>query len=117
MFFRFAAALILVVLVSVVGIGLEKQALEMKRAVSRQYFQKNLLLEMHAKLRLNIQKLTAPSQFALSEHDLPQTVSTRVTSQDSLRPSQVPDSEQRPQPQHSRLPLLRWEHPAATKPH
>ncbi|MEO1981820.1 MAG: hypothetical protein ABGZ24_14980, partial [Fuerstiella sp.] len=71
MFFRFAAGLILVVIVSMVGIDLEKQTLEMRRAVSGQYFQKDLLLEMHAHLRLKIQTLTAPSQLAKIDHATP----------------------------------------------
>ena len=106
-FFRFVAGLLLVVLISMVGIGLEKQTLQMKRAVSRQYFQKDLLLEIHAKHRLRIQQLTAPSetksrranvaaQSSLSNRDLP---SFDSTSQGDEIP--VP-----------RLPLMRWEHPA-----
>ena len=105
MFFRFASALILVVLISLVGIGLEKQTLEMKRAVSHQYFQKDLLLEMHAKLRLRIQELTAPSQLAEQPKVAPVVVmperSTDTASQNqSHRSAPV-----------TRLPLLRWEHP------
>ena len=111
MFFRFAAGLILVVLVSMVGIVLEKQTLEMKRAVSRQYFQVDLLLEMHAKLRLSIQELTAPSQLAeiqAKDH----RISRNVTSLPRVpQPSPNKDGNEEPAapPQ---LPLLRWEHPA-----
>ncbi|MEZ6132174.1 MAG: hypothetical protein R3C59_26235 [Planctomycetaceae bacterium] len=115
MFFRFVASLILVVLVSMVGIGLEKQTLEMKRAVSRQYFQRDVLLEMHAKLRLRVQELTAPSQLAVLEADsdshrvpappLPGGRSTSTASSpDATSVPGVSDG--------SRLPLLRWEHPA-----
>jgi len=106
MFFRFVASLVLVVLVSMVGIGLEKQTLEMKRAVSRQYFQEDLLLEMHARLRLRIQELTAPSQLAdLHAQPLP----------DHTELSNETDHERQMEsrsPVRSALPLLRWEHPA-----
>ncbi len=111
MFFRFAAGLILVVLVSMVGIILEKQTLEMKRAVSRQYFQVDLLLEMHAKLRLTIQELTAPSQLAeIQAKDRPG--SRHVQNFPRMQqPPQVsaPADDSSGVPQ---LPLLRWEHPA-----
>ncbi|HIE97467.1 MAG TPA: hypothetical protein EYG03_30640 [Planctomycetes bacterium] len=105
MFFRFAAGLILVVIVSMVGIDLEKQTLEMRRAVSGQYFQKDLLLEMHAHLRLEIQTLTAPSQLAKIDHTMPPLITPHRPSIDSERwgpatPSLPP------------LPLLRWQHPA-----
>ena len=133
MFFRFAASLILVVLVSMVGIGLEKQTLQMKRAVSRQYFQKDLLLEMHTRLRLSIQQLTAPSQLAADDADWRSPASLRqippdrwqmprdnsanqatVRRETTAQPSQESSSsESGPMP--SRLPLLRWEHPAGTR--
>ena len=134
MFFRFVASLILVVLVSMVGIGLEKQTLQMKRAVSRQYFQKDLLLEMHARLRLSIQQLTAPSQLAAVDEarqsslspqikkperwQMPQQATTansnaRADRSSSSRNSQDPSSSDNTR-LPARLPLLRWEHPAGT---
>ena len=110
MFFRFAAALILVVLISIVGIGLEKQTLEAKRAVSRQYFQKDLLLEMHAKLRLRIQELTAPSHLNRKSNMQPVVVMPRpVVPPSSDSSSQIRDAT--PSVPIPRLPLLRWEHP------
>jgi hypothetical protein len=104
-FFRFSAGLILVVLVSMVGIGLEKQTLEMKRAASGQYFQKDLLLEMHAHLRLKIQILTSPSQLA----KIDQTASPQLTLHRPSMPAGV-SGQRTPSPPV--LPLLRWEHPA-----
>lgn len=65
MFFRFAAGLLLVVLVSMVSVRLEKQTLEMRRAVSVQYYQTDVLLELLVRLRLETQKLTAPAQLAM----------------------------------------------------
>lgn len=106
-FFRFVASLILVVLVSMVGIGLEKQTLEMKRAVSRQYFQVDLLLEMHARLRLQVQELTAPANLAKIEAE---TLSRHNRLPEPSQPSSsLPPAEISRRPQ---LPLLRWEHPA-----
>jgi hypothetical protein len=64
-FFRFAAGLMLVVLISMVGVRLEKQTLEMRRAVSVQYFQTDLLLELLVRLRLESQTLTAHAQQSL----------------------------------------------------
>jgi hypothetical protein len=103
-FFRFSAGLILVVLVSMVGIGLEKQTLEIKRSVSGQYFQKDLLLEMHAHLRLKIQTLTAPSQLAKIDH----TASPLPLPHQSSIASDVSAHDTASAPV---LPLLRWEHP------
>jgi hypothetical protein len=104
-FFRFSAALILVVFVSMVGIGLEKQTLKMKRAVSGQYFQKDLLLEMHAHLRLKIQTLTAPSQLARIDHTAsPQIIPHHPTIDSGTSGRGIPSPPV--------LPLLRWEHPA-----
>lgn len=119
MFFRFVASLILVVLVSMVGIGLEKQTLQMKRAVSRQYFQRDVLLEMHAQLRLKIQKLTTPSQLAQlqaddSEGAAAHTFSRSQQADDADGPSNSDLSDGVvPAP---KLPLLRWEHPVALPP-
>ncbi len=107
MFFRFVASLILVVLVSMVGIGLEKQTLAMKRAVSRQYFQVDLLLEMHARLRLQVQELTAPANLAKIEAE---TLSRHNRLSGSTQPaSSVPPVRIS---RGAQLPLLRWEHPA-----
>lgn len=103
MFFRFAAALLLVVAVSMAQVALEKQSLRLRRAVSRQYYQMDELLELHAQLRLNIQQRTAPSQF-VAESGLAAPVGTsefeRPESELSGRPSTA-----------AQLPLLRWEQP------
>lgn len=95
MFFRFAAGLLLVVLVSMVGVRLEKQTLEMRRAVSVQYYQTDVLLELLVRLRLETQKLTAPAQLALmkeaekqriaNEPKTPRNTSKRTASKDSGR--------------------------------
>lgn len=135
MFFRFVASLLLVVLVSMIGIAVEKQTLEMKRAVTRQYFQKDLLLEMHARVRLRIQQLTAPSQLtavspssrrsgfentaaATLHFNTPGTAESvtdtvrrpAVPATSDHTPDRIPDSAP-----VARLPLLRWELPASNR--
>jgi len=81
-FFRFAAGLLLVVAVSMGQVALEKQSLQLLRLVSRQYYQMDELLELHAQLRLDIQRLATPSQFVAG---FPQ-------SSERPRPEELPDS-------------------------
>ena len=92
-----------------VGIVLEKQTLAMNRAVSRQFFQLDLMLEMHAKLRLSIQEQTAPALLAdLKPEDFTQQRRPRfdrVTEQESGVPT----------PPSSALPLMRWQLPPRVK--
>ena len=104
MFFRFAAALTLVVAVSLGQIGLEKQSLRLRRSVSRQYYQMDELLELHAQLRLEIQRLAAPSRFF-------RTSTVSADPEVVARPAAiVPQSETTPLGPVL-LPLLRWERP------
>jgi len=104
MFFRFAAALLLVVAVSMAQVGLEKQSLRLRRSVSRQYYQMDELLELHAQLRLDIQQLSAPSRFLTqsAQHVRPFVTPTHPT---AVSPKEI--DRQTP----ARLPLLRWERP------
>ncbi|GAB4143535.1 MAG: hypothetical protein Tsb009_14710 [Planctomycetaceae bacterium] len=62
MYFRFGAAILLVVLISVTGVALEKSTLALKRDISRQEYQKDVLKEEYAKLRLRTQQLGAPTR-------------------------------------------------------
>lgn len=59
-FFRFAAALGLVVLISMAGIAIEKRNLARQRAISLQQYRIEQLLECRAHLRLQINELTSP---------------------------------------------------------
>ena len=59
MYFRFGAAVCLVVLISLVGIAVEKQSLERRREISRQHYRMDVLKDEHARLRLRSQKLAA----------------------------------------------------------
>lgn len=60
MFFRFGSAIVLVVLISLAGTALEKRNLQLKRAVSRQHYRLEVLLEQHSARRVEAQRLGAP---------------------------------------------------------
>ena len=62
MFFRFGAALVLVVLVALTGTALETQNLAMKRALSQQQYRLDVLVETQTALRLETQRLGAPAK-------------------------------------------------------
>lgn len=123
MFFRFCAALLLVVLVSMAGVTLEKRTLELRRAVSLQHFHTDLLVEQHVKLRLETQRLTAPSQLSELPPDRnEQSASARPADtraagrkgspgdRTTLKEARNPD-DRLPAPSSLRLPLLRFQQP------
>lgn len=62
MYFRFGAAIVLVVVISLVGVALEKQSLSYRRVISRQRYRMDVLVEQYAQLRLKAQRLGAPSR-------------------------------------------------------
>lgn len=62
MFFRFGAAIALVVFISLAGTMLEKRNLELKRAVSRQHYRLEILEERYAAQRVEAQRLGAPAR-------------------------------------------------------
>lgn len=120
-FFRFASALLLIVLISMAGVMLEKQTLDLRRLISRQYYQTDLLVEHHVRLRLEIQNLTSPThltQMLPSENTEPpkQTVNSearsrrRDASQTKLKKPTVSDPEKELQ-KGTTLPLLRFQQP------
>jgi len=110
-FFRFAAGLLLAVLVSMAGVRLEKQTLELRRTVAVQYYQTDLLLELQVRLRLETQRLTAPAQLAATAENAansgkPATdPGKRQKSRSAIRSSETERSASPP------LPLLRFQHP------
>src|SRR5258708_29499499 len=71
MFFRFGAALVLVVLISLAGTALEKRNLELKRVVSRQSYRLAILQEQHAAKRVLAQQLGAPRRLVDQLHPHP----------------------------------------------
>jgi len=62
MYFRFGAAIVLIVVVSVIGVALEKQSLTYRRAISRQRYRMDVLVEQYAQMRLQAQRLGAPAR-------------------------------------------------------
>ncbi|MEZ6045059.1 MAG: hypothetical protein R3C11_05665 [Planctomycetaceae bacterium] len=62
MFFRFGAAIVLIVLICLIGIAIEKRNLDLRRALSKQHDQSEELLEAHARLRLQTQQLGATTR-------------------------------------------------------
>ncbi len=110
MYFRFAAGLILVVLVSMAGVWLEKQTLEMRRTVSVQYYQTDVLLDLLVRLRLETQQLTAPAQLAAmeaSQHNA--TVTQPQAPRRGTREKQRTAVSEKLQGEQ--LPLLRFQQP------
>lgn len=60
MYFRFTAGLLLAVVVSMAGVWLEKQTLELRRDVSVQHYQTDVLIEWIVRKRLETQALPVP---------------------------------------------------------
>ena len=102
MFFRFGSAIVLVVVMSLLGIAIEKQSLDLRRQISRQHYRMDVLQEEHARLRLHSQKLAAIER-------LFETVG--ADGSDGLA---APDT---PRPERTRgdrrLPALFWQRPLA----
>lgn len=100
MFFRFGSAVFLVVVMSLLGIAIEKQNLDLRREISRQHYRMDVLQEEHARLRLRSQKLAAIER-------LFETVD--VDGKNGLATPQAP----RPQRTRNerRLPTLFWQRP------
>ena len=69
MYFRFGAAIVLVVVISVVGVALEKQSLSYRRAISQQRYRMDVLVEQYAQMRLKAQRLGAPARTIKSLED------------------------------------------------
>lgn len=110
MYFRFAAGLMLVVIVSLAGVWLEKQTLEMRRAVSVQYYQTDVLFDLLVRLRLETQQLTAPAKMALTEKTK-QSASEKRRKADRLRNRNPDHREDSADSTRNHLPLLRFQHP------
>ena len=62
MYFRFGCALFLVVAISLVGATLEKRSLELRRAVTAQRYQQEILRDVFVRKRLQMQQLAAPTR-------------------------------------------------------
>jgi len=109
-YFRFAAGLMLVVLVSMAGVWLEKQTLEMRRTVSVQYYQTDVLLDLLVRQRLETQQLTAPALLAVTQE--PEKRPSKQQPKSERSRSRVADrSDESSESTGRRLPLLRFQHP------
>ena len=65
--FRFAAALLLILAVSLIGIRFEKEELALKRSISLQQYRMDQLLEEQARLRIRLHELTGPETSSPSD--------------------------------------------------
>ncbi len=106
MFFRFISAIVLVVVVSMAGIVIEKHSLDLRRDISRQQYQTEILLEEHTRLRLKTQALSAPDR-------LLETMDDELS---TWQPEQSPGPAaaaalDAPPPGWPGLPLMNWERP------
>lgn len=109
MYFRFAGGLILVVLVSMAGVWLEKQTLELRRTVSVQYYQTDVFLDLLVRQRLETQQLTAPAQMAVMRELEQRPV--KPQSKQERRKSRVAErSEESAKSIGQQLPRLRFQH-------
>jgi len=99
MFFRFGFALSLIVLIALIGTALEKENLQLKRAISHQQFRLDALIDLHVRLRLEAERLGTPERLLgpLERGELPLE-----------RSAKPPRSDQR------RAPLIQWDQAADT---
>ena len=79
LFFRFAVAVAIVVLIVSQGLILEKERLELRREVSQQQAETEILVEKEVRLRMEAHQLGAPAI----------THETLQTSHSKFHPSQV----------------------------
>jgi hypothetical protein len=73
MFFRFGAAIALLVMIALVGIAIEKRNLQAKRALTHEVYLHDQLMDQSAKLRLRTQQLRAPARLQEAAIDPPAT--------------------------------------------
>jgi hypothetical protein len=113
MFFRFGAGLFLVVLISLLGIAIEKRNLDLRRDLSRQHYRMDVLRDEHARLRLKCQQLAAVDRLfqtveqggtQLTHPKLPVTTPSSVDGEGNGGP---------PEETERRIPLLFFERPLA----
>jgi chromatin segregation and condensation protein Rec8/ScpA/Scc1 (kleisin family) len=96
MYFRFAAAVVLAVLVAVSGIALEKRCLALRRALTREHYRYEVLRELYARQRLKTQQLGAPSRlFEALENDRREFIARQSSDSDRRRIASDPESNQR----------------------
>ena len=62
MFFRFTIVVITLVALALAGISIEKRNVELRRSISLQEYRRQQLIEHRARLRLEIERLSAPQE-------------------------------------------------------
>ena len=115
MYFRFASTICLVVAISLIGVGFEKETLSLRREVSRQHFRADILGDNRAKLRWECEQLGAPQRLIEqlpSENSSPeesdQNSSNKQTPKKSKAKSKA-KSKGKKTAQLKALPLLDWQ--------
>lgn len=100
MFFRFGSALVLVVLISLAGTTLEKRNLQLKRAVSRQHYRREVLLEQHSARRVEAQHLGAPHRLIDTLDAVPRDAQPSIPRKASAKacPKKRANRAKRPEP-------------------
>ena len=96
MFFRFAMGLTLAVVVSLIGAGLEKETLALRRRVGQQQFRLDVLTDRLTTLRLEAQSLGTPAR------NLEPLEAGRLPIQRLAQPMR---------PARAGTPLMNWSHP------
>ena len=79
MFFRFGAAVLLIVVVSLLGVAIEKRTLSLKRTISLQTYRAEQLRERCVRLRLQCEQSGAPARLmqAIEEGQLDLTLAAQ----------------------------------------
>lgn len=93
------------------SVVLEKRTLELRRSVSRQYYQTDLLIELHVRLRLETQRLTAPSQLAVVPLEISSAEGTKRSQGDRKNSALLAPPRSTESKNSERLPLLRFQQP------
>lgn len=94
MYIRFSSAVVLVVLVSALGVALEKRNLDLRRSLSRQTYQLDVLTTKLARQRVRTQQLGAPARL----------IDALESGRLKLKPPEKPAESDAPE-----MPLLFWQ--------
>ena len=113
MFFRFGAGLFLVVLISLLGIAIEKRNLDLRRDLSRQHYRMDVLRDEHARLRLKCQQLAAVDRLFETVDQNGTELSHPKAPLKSTTPFNSDESEDSTEQTERRIPLLFFQKPLA----
>jgi cell division protein FtsL len=64
MFFRFTVVVLALLALALAGVAVEKRKLELQREISLQEYRRQQLLEQRSRLRIEIERLSAPQRFS-----------------------------------------------------